>query len=208
MKILRQIFSIQPVSRTIFIDTYVHWYGTDRTSHAHSHNRSLPEGKNFSALLWIIPCNTAREKRTILSWYYSSGYGTARLLQLQLLKIHFYHESHNHGTYITRACPPTLFPRVMQRTLFRETYTRYAMRESLFLYWDNNEDVASFPSIYSKNLPTTSYTRCRIIHHNHGVFSLKNHVTYTRTVFIFILQLYDGCFIYSTNSLNTANLPA
>jgi len=39
---------------------------------------------------------------------------------LQLLKIHFYHKFHNHGTYIVHVRRPTLFPRVMHRTIFRE----------------------------------------------------------------------------------------
>lgn len=93
----------------------------------------------FSSLNYLV--QQGKEKRKILSYAIPPGTNWCALLQLQLLKIHFYHKSHNRGTYIARVHRPTVFPRVMHRTIFRDTWDT---RMLLFLHWRNNEDGTPF----------------------------------------------------------------
>lgn len=102
-------------TRVEIIDT------VNKTKCAIERNKRLPEAKNACTTL-NYPVQQGREKRTILSYAIPPGTKQYALLQPQLLKIHFYRESLYLGTYITRVRRPTLFPRVMHRTIFRKIH--------------------------------------------------------------------------------------
>lgn len=97
--------------------------------------KRLPEAKNFCAPLPKLSRATGQKKNGRLCLTLLRRVQTRALrCSRSYLRYISTAESHNRGTYITRARRPALFPGVMQRTIFRERerYTRDARSECSF----------------------------------------------------------------------------
>lgn len=142
------------------------------------------------------PVQQGKEKRNILSYDIPLGTNWYALLQLQLLKIHFYHKSHNRGTYIARVRRPTLFPRVMHRTIFRKIH-EIRRANAFILALEEQWRHRAISYVYLQRIYQPRITRNWTIYHNCNVSIVIMREKYKPDVSIFALQFQYGYYVSS-----------
>lgn len=148
--------------------------------------------KRKISLLFSVNYLVQQGKKYILSYNIPPGTNWYALLQLQLLKIHFYHKSHNRGTYIARVRRPTLFSRVMHRTIFREIHKIRGANAFIFTLEQWKHRAISY--IYLQRIYQWRITRNWTVYHNCNNFS-HNYEGKMPDVSIFALQFQYGYYM-------------